>query len=224
MKKCKKCETEFVPSKGLTSYCSLQCRNSRSWSEEDRKKKSIAAKASVRVMEQVERLKEENTGNRCYRHLTDEEYGRLRENRQIERNKKLLNADYSTLKFDSIRKRIKLEQNEACNKCGIDKWLGQKLTLELEHIDGNNKNNARENLEALCPNCHSLTETWRGRNNGKKKQDRVDDNALIKALLSGHESMSKALISVGMVPKGGNYKRCHRLLRELDGIRSPKNS
>jgi len=41
MNKCKKCSKEFEPVKGLVNYCSLECRNSRSWSEEDKKKKSI---------------------------------------------------------------------------------------------------------------------------------------------------------------------------------------
>lgn len=70
--------------------------------------------------------------------------------------------------FDSValvskRKLIFHEQNGCCNRCKISSWLGEKLTLELEHKDGNNENNSRSNLEMLCPNCHSLTPTWRGR-------------------------------------------------------------
>lgn len=42
MKNCKKCNKEFEPSKGLINYCSLECRNSRTWTDEDKKKKSIA--------------------------------------------------------------------------------------------------------------------------------------------------------------------------------------
>ena len=50
MKKCKKCGKGFEPIKGLVNYCSLECRNSRSWSEEDKKKKSISAKNSKKVL------------------------------------------------------------------------------------------------------------------------------------------------------------------------------
>ena len=50
MNKCKKCGKEFEPVKGLVNYCSLECRNSRSWSGEDKKKKSISAKSSEKVM------------------------------------------------------------------------------------------------------------------------------------------------------------------------------
>ena len=46
---CKKCAKEFIPSKGLISYCSLTCRNSRTWTEDDKTKKSNSAKKSEKV-------------------------------------------------------------------------------------------------------------------------------------------------------------------------------
>jgi Zn finger protein HypA/HybF involved in hydrogenase expression len=47
-----------------------------------------------------------------------------------------------------------------CVECGItDSWNGKKITLQLDHIDGDNNNNKLENLRFLCPNCHSQTET-----------------------------------------------------------------
>lgn len=51
-----------------------------------------------------------------------------------------------------------------CNNCELTEWLGNPIPLELEHIDGNSSNNKLENLELLCPNCHSLTDTYRGKN------------------------------------------------------------
>ena len=55
-----------------------------------------------------------------------------------------------------------LEQR--CYNCGLMKWLEGIIPLELEHIDGNTRNNLRENLTLLCPNCHALTPTYRGKN------------------------------------------------------------
>lgn len=56
-----------------------------------------------------------------------------------------------------------------CEKCGCNGiWMGEEITLELHHIDGDRYNNKLENLEILCPNCHSQTKTYRSRNKNKK--------------------------------------------------------
>lgn len=51
-----------------------------------------------------------------------------------------------------------------CAICGISEWLGNPLSLQLDHINGNNRDNRLENLRLLCPNCHSQTSTFSGRN------------------------------------------------------------
>ncbi len=52
-----------------------------------------------------------------------------------------------------------------CQNCGCDgQWQGGQIALEIDHIDGDNTNNELTNLRYLCPNCHALTETYRGRN------------------------------------------------------------
>lgn len=50
-----------------------------------------------------------------------------------------------------------------CECCGIDNWKGYPITLELHHLDGNRYNNSLDNLQILCPNCHSQTDNFRGR-------------------------------------------------------------
>lgn len=62
---------------------------------------------------------------------------------------------------------------ECCAICGIIKWNGKKICFDLDHIDGDGYNNAQINLRLLCPNCHSQTETWRGRNTKKAKLKRA---------------------------------------------------
>ena len=68
-----------------------------------------------------------------------------------------------------IRTYLFKKYNNRCSKCGCSEInpFTNKIPLEVEHIDGNYKNNRPENLTLLCPNCHSLTETYRGRNKGK---------------------------------------------------------
>lgn len=48
----------------------------------------------------------------------------------------------------------------------------QTIPLEVEHIDGNYQNNTEDNLTILCPNCHSLTPTYKGANKGHGRKDR----------------------------------------------------
>lgn len=54
-----------------------------------------------------------------------------------------------------------------CAKCGITNWIGKPLSLHLDHINGKNNDHRIENLRFLCPNCHSQTETYAGKNKTK---------------------------------------------------------
>ena len=53
-----------------------------------------------------------------------------------------------------------------CAFCGISEWRGLPLTLQLDHKNGKHNDHRIENLRFLCPNCHSQTETFAGRNVG----------------------------------------------------------
>lgn len=72
-----------------------------------------------------------------------------------------------------IRRYLFEKYDGKCSRCGwaeVNPYTNT-IPLELEHIDGDAENNAEENLTLLCPNCHSLTQTYRGANKGKGKRN-----------------------------------------------------
>jgi len=77
---------------------------------------------------------------------------------------------------------------------------------------GNRHNNCKENLRILCPNCHSQTETFRGkgRNNGKRK---FTENQIIETFKKCG-NIHKTLLELKLAPKGGNYDTIKRILNK----------
>jgi hypothetical protein len=59
-----------------------------------------------------------------------------------------------------------------CETCGITDYNGKPIKLECDHIDGDHTNNLIDNLRLICPNCHSQTETYKGKNKGKGRSYR----------------------------------------------------
>jgi len=97
---------------------------------------------------------------------------------------KIFVAD-SQYKFsDGIKKRMLCDfdrvyecaacKNEHFKKCdGVLMWNNKEIVLQLEHKNGNNTDNRLENLEFLCPSCHSQTSTFCGGNGKKRKSGKA---------------------------------------------------
>lgn len=81
--------------------------------------------------------------------------------------KEILSGNHPRYKTYLLSKRLIQEGifEPVCDECGqTNKWNKKPLTLQLDHIDGNRHNHVLENLRMLCPNCHTQTENWGGRN------------------------------------------------------------
>jgi 5-methylcytosine-specific restriction endonuclease McrA len=149
--KCKKCnqEVEILTPSG---FCSRSCANKRTHSEETKKK--IAASSGGTL----ESSKLKSIANKVK--WADPEYrGRVTQ----AKIKQAEAVGWDNLKWGGKRNWVLRDQSGACARCGANEWLGEPLSLEVDHIDGDHKNELRENLIALCPNCHSITPTWRGK-------------------------------------------------------------
>jgi len=74
----------------------------------------------------------------------------------------------------AIKNYLRKQAGNMCSECGWNKKnpTTGKCPLEIHHLDGNSENNTPENLQVLCPNCHSLTESWKALNSGNASSSR----------------------------------------------------
>lgn len=69
--------------------------------------------------------------------------------------------DYA--KVESLKPHLITTRTHKCESCSLSEWLGQPISLEVHHLDGDSTHNIESNLQLLCPNCHSLTSNYRNR-------------------------------------------------------------
>lgn len=83
----------------------------------------------------------------------------------------ILDGKHPNFQTHKLKQRL-LKENLIENRCGIcniTDWMGRPIVCELDHINGNKHDHRLENLRMLCPNCHSQTETYCGKNKGNYK-------------------------------------------------------
>lgn len=194
MKQCPKCNKEH---ENAGIYCSRSCANSRVWSKETNESRST-------------KLAGKSVANGSRQGPAD--LDKWRANIKQAWLDKYNATPFSELGMENRRRRVFEEQNYCCNKCSISEWQGFKIPLELEHKDGDTTNNTRENLEGLCPNCHSITDTWRGRNKPARNGfNEITDEFLLQCLKET-DNIRQGLLKAGIAAKGNNYARAKRLL------------
>lgn len=178
---CKKCGN--LPSRGRNKYCSRTCYHAHVRSP--RQGNGVLANClhcSLKFKNQTRRKYCSVKCQQAFRHNA--------------RVSQLENGAYATTNFAGfVRNYLIQKLGEKCARCG---WCERhpktgRVPIEVEHIDGNADNNLPENLTLLCPNCHSLTSTFRALNRGRGRAMR----------LGGRENPMSARAKSRTVPRTG---------------------
>jgi hypothetical protein len=109
----------------------------------------------------------------------------------------LLVKDSPVVNKTHLKKRLIKEGHlkNKCDWCGIGpKWRGRPMTLEMDHINGDNSDNRLKNLRILCLNCHSQTPTFRRPKGLRPPRELVSREIVVKTIVVG----SGILMGIGL--------------------------
>lgn len=113
---------------------------------------------------------------------------------------------------------IKSLSSITCVLCGCgEAWNGSRITLELDHIDGNNTNNDFRNLRLLCPNCHSQQPTTNRKKGVSDYRTRRIKESEVIDLANRGKNIRQILVTLGFSDTGANYKRVKSILN-MNGV------
>jgi 5-methylcytosine-specific restriction endonuclease McrA len=213
MKVCEKCRIDHKGDYGSGRFCSKVCARSFSTSA---KRKEINRKVQLKATGRPSPLRgttqaPEHIAKRRTTITSTESRERAKLKTQKLREDRYQNTAFDDLHLKQKKRRILEEQNGACNRCGVSTWMAQPLPMELEHKDGNSKNNLRSNLEVLCPNCHAQTPTWRkAKKPGKRK---YTDEVIVETIVSSR-SMNECLAKLEL--KWGSAQTIAKVMGEYN--------
>lgn len=105
----------------------------------------------------------------------------------------------TTLKERLFKENIK---EYRCERCGITEWQGDSISLQIHHINGIHNDNRIENIQILCPNCHSQTDTYSGRNSNRENITTAFKESKEKKVKLCRRPPKEELINAFLIHKG----------------------
>lgn len=153
------CDNEFSTYNVITLFCSKNCNNE----EYKRLNKKVFSNQTCLCGKTISRYAERCSP--CFKEWEKQ----IRIDAWL---KGKWNGGSETHLSKTIRLYLLEQSKYSCSSCGFNTMhpLDNKTVLEIDHIDGDGSNHKPNNLQVLCPNCHSLTPTYRNRNSGNGRK------------------------------------------------------
>lgn len=183
MKLCERCNEEHDGKFGSGRFCSNYCAHSFSTHA---KRLEINDKVSRKlrrnpiviklIKEKVERLPKiclncgtDRLSYKAKKYCSNKCQGAYRRKKVFE---SIENGTHAYKDPKAYRKYFLFTYGNCCTICKLTEWLGQKIPLVLDHIDGNSENWLISNLRLICPNCDAQLPTYKSKNKGKGRHAR----------------------------------------------------
>jgi len=196
---CENCQNKHDGNYGSGRFCCCKCSKSFSTKNKrkeindkvsltllSRSKRKIKSEKNIQIIQKflckycgnpTKRRGEKYCSAECNQNDKYDEYISKWKNGEVDGSKC---QGYAVSNY--VRKYLWKKYKGKCSRCGWDKPnpTTKKPVLEIEHIDGNSMNNKEKNLDLICPNCHSLTLTYKALNTGKGNRNKHKYFGLIK--------------------------------------------
>lgn len=176
-KRCLCCSNEIPFEKRHTNiYCSHSCSATATNKVRSKKAKETIAKIKNREIQPKE--KECIYCLHCQNVLLTKGSNKFcsldcgTKHRQLQSMDDWLKGNKASVSNRVLRGFLKELDGNNCSICGIEDWNGKPIVFEVEHKDGNSEDSSRENVCLICPNCHSQTDTYKGKNRGNGRHKR----------------------------------------------------
>jgi len=115
-------------------------------------------------------------------------------------------------KLKGLLFRFSLKEKK-CEACGVETWLNKPIKLELHHVDGNPRNNSLTNLQILCPNCHSYTDTFCKRKSSLscKKSLNLEE---VRQIFESSFTLAEVAQKLNTRGSGNSYYKIKKLMQD----------